>query len=60
MTRLVARSFDLGGELTALRDFRREPFDRRNRQDIGVVTRVQRGLRAHGLPYETRSNGGAA
>ena len=48
--RLVARSFDLGGELAALRDFRRESFDRTNQQDIGVVTRVQRGLRARGLP----------
>ena len=48
--RLVGRSFDLGGELAALRDFRREAFDRTNQQDIGVVTRVQRGLRAHGLP----------
>ena len=48
--RLVARSFDLGGELAGLRDFRREALDRTNQQDIGVVTRVQRGLRARGLP----------
>lgn len=48
--RLVARSFDLGGELAALRDFRRDALDRTNQQDIGVVTRVQRGLRAQGLP----------
>jgi len=48
--RLVARSFDLGGELAGLRDFRREALDRTNQQDIGVVTRVQQGLRAHGLP----------
>jgi choline monooxygenase len=46
--RLVARSFDLGGEMAALRDFRRDALDRTNRQDIGVVTRVQRGLHAHG------------
>jgi choline monooxygenase len=54
--RLVARSFDLGGELTALRDFRRESFDRTNQQDIGVVTRVQRGLRARGLPPGVHSS----
>ena len=48
--RLVARSFDLGGELAGLRDFRREALDRTNQQDIGVVTRVQRGLRARELP----------
>jgi len=47
--RLVARSFDLGGDLAALRDFRREALDRTNQQDIGVVTRVQRGLHAHGF-----------
>jgi hypothetical protein len=46
--RLVARSFDLGGELSGLRDFRRDALDRTNQQDIGVVTRVQRGLRARG------------
>jgi len=54
--RLVARSFDLGGELAGLRDFRREAFDRTNQQDIGVVTRVQRGLRAHGLPAGVHSS----
>lgn len=48
--RLVARSFDLGGELAGLRDFRRDALDRTNQQDIGVVTRVQRGLRARELP----------
>jgi choline monooxygenase len=46
--RLVARSFDLGGDLALLRDFRRDALDRTNQQDIGVVTRVQRGLHAHG------------
>ncbi len=54
--RLVARSFDLGGELAGLRDFRREALDRTNQQDIGVVTRVQRGLRAHGLPAGVHSS----
>jgi choline monooxygenase len=54
--RLVARSFDLGGELTPLRDFRREAIDRTNQQDIGVVTRVQRGLRARGLPAGVHSS----
>lgn len=48
--RLVARSFDLGGDVAGLRDFRRDALDRTNQQDIGVVTRVQRGLRAQGLP----------
>lgn len=47
--RLVARSFDLGGDLAGLRDFRRDALDRTNRQDIAVVTRVQRGLHAHGF-----------
>jgi len=47
--RLVARSFDLGdADAVELRDFRREALDRTNQQDIGVVTRVQRGLHAHG------------
>jgi choline monooxygenase len=54
--RLVARSFDLGGELAALRDFRREALDRTNRQDIAVVTRVQRGLHAPGLPPSVHSS----
>jgi len=45
--RLVARSFDLGGELAALRELRREAFDRTNQQDIAAVTRVQRGLHAN-------------
>ncbi|MCC6848101.1 MAG: aromatic ring-hydroxylating dioxygenase subunit alpha [Deltaproteobacteria bacterium] len=47
--RLVARSFDFGGDQALLRDFRRDAIDRTNRQDIGVVTRVQRGLHAHGF-----------
>jgi phenylpropionate dioxygenase-like ring-hydroxylating dioxygenase large terminal subunit len=47
--RLVARSFDLGGDFAARRDFRRDATDRTNQQDIGVVTRVQRGLHAEGF-----------
>jgi choline monooxygenase len=48
--RLVARSFDPGGEFVGMRDFRAESFDRTNRQDIAAVERVQRGLAARGLP----------
>lgn len=48
--RLRGRSFDLGGESAATRELRREAFDRTNKQDIAVVERVQRGLRARGLP----------
>ncbi len=54
--RLVARSFDLGGECAMTRDFRRDALDRTNRQDIGVVTRVQQGLRARGLPAGVHSS----
>ena len=54
--RLTARSFDLGGELAVLRDFRRDAFDRTNQQDIAVVTRVQQGLRASGLPAGVHSS----
>ncbi len=46
--RLVARSFDLGGDVAGLRDFRRDALDRTNQQDIAVVTRVQRGMHARG------------
>jgi phenylpropionate dioxygenase-like ring-hydroxylating dioxygenase large terminal subunit len=53
--RLVARSFDRGGPLAELRAFRRDAFDRTNHQDIGAVTRVQRGLRARGLPAGVHS-----
>jgi len=45
--RLVARSFALGSEF---RELREESFDRTNKQDIAAVSRVQRGLRARGLP----------
>jgi phenylpropionate dioxygenase-like ring-hydroxylating dioxygenase large terminal subunit len=54
--RLVTRSFDLGGEFAAMRDFRREAVDRTNQQDIAVVTRVQQGLRARGLPAGAHSS----
>lgn len=47
--RLVGRSFDLGGDAIALREFRTDAFDRTNQQDIAVVTRVQRGLAARGF-----------
>lgn len=54
--RLIARSFDLAGEGDGtLRTFRRESIDRTNAQDIAAVTRVQRGLRARGLPAGVHS-----
>lgn len=42
--RLRGRAFDHGGESRASRVPRHMAFDRTNRQDIEVVTRVQRGL----------------
>jgi choline monooxygenase len=54
--RLTARSFDLAGDLAVLRDFRRDAFDRTNHQDIGVVARVQQGLRARSLPPGVHSS----
>jgi choline monooxygenase len=42
--RLRGRAFDHGAESRASREARRMAFDRTNRQDIEVVTRVQRGL----------------
>jgi phenylpropionate dioxygenase-like ring-hydroxylating dioxygenase large terminal subunit len=54
--RLCARSFDMGEAARELRDLRREPFDRTNQQDIAVVTRVQQGLRAQGLPAGVHSS----
>lgn len=54
--RLTARSFDLGGDLAVMRDFRRDAFDRTNHQDIAVVTRVQQGLRASSLPAGVHSS----
>ncbi|MCA9772351.1 MAG: hypothetical protein KC466_08075, partial [Myxococcales bacterium] len=47
---LRGRSFDLGGPVRDAREFRRDAFERTNRQDIGIVERLQRGLRARGLP----------
>ncbi len=61
--RLVARSFDPDdAPARALRGFREQSFDRTNRQDIAVVTRVQEGLPAserlppglHGRQLEVR------
>ncbi len=61
--RLVARSFDLDDEpARALRGFREQSFDRTNRQDIAIVTRVQEALAAsarmppglHGRELEVR------
>ena len=48
--RLRGRAFDGGGERSVPRDFRAAAFDATNKQDIAVVERVQRGLRARGLP----------
>lgn len=48
--RLRGRSFDLGGPVREALEFRRDAFERTNRQDIGAVERLQRGLRARGLP----------
>jgi len=53
--RLRGRSFDLGGAAVDFRDFRREAFDRTNRQDMAVVERVQRGLNARALPTSIHS-----
>jgi phenylpropionate dioxygenase-like ring-hydroxylating dioxygenase large terminal subunit len=47
--RLRGRGFDGGGELPVPREFRAAAFDHTNKQDIAVVERVQRGLRARGL-----------
>jgi phenylpropionate dioxygenase-like ring-hydroxylating dioxygenase large terminal subunit len=54
--RLRTRSFDLGGDAAMTRDFRKEAQDRTNKQDIAVVERVQRGLRARGLPAGVHSD----
>jgi len=47
--RLRGRSFDGGPESPIPREFRAAAFDATNKQDIAVVERVQRGLRARGL-----------
>jgi phenylpropionate dioxygenase-like ring-hydroxylating dioxygenase large terminal subunit len=54
--RLRGRAFDGGGELPIPRDFRAAAFDATNKQDIAVVERVQRGLRARGLPAAVHSD----
>jgi phenylpropionate dioxygenase-like ring-hydroxylating dioxygenase large terminal subunit len=47
--RLFARSYD-APEIGPLRDFRRAAFERTTTQDIAIVERTMRGLRAEGLP----------
>ena len=47
--RLRGRGFDSGIESPVPREFRAAAFDQTNKQDIAVVERVQRGLRARGL-----------
>ncbi len=54
--RIVARSYDLPGPGRFSRELRRAAFDRTNGQDIAVVERVQRGLRAPGLPTGVHSS----
>ncbi|HXU74624.1 MAG TPA: aromatic ring-hydroxylating dioxygenase subunit alpha [Polyangia bacterium] len=54
--RLRGRGFDGGGELLVPREFRAAAFDATNKQDIAVVERVQRGLRARGLPPAVHSD----
>jgi phenylpropionate dioxygenase-like ring-hydroxylating dioxygenase large terminal subunit len=54
--RLVARSFDLGTSTPEMVALRQDSFDRTNQQDIGAVTRVQRGLHARGLPAGVHSS----
>jgi hypothetical protein len=46
----------MGEAARELRELRRDPFDRTNQQDIAVVTRVQQGLRALGLPAGVHSS----
>jgi hypothetical protein len=54
--RLRGRGFDGGGEMLVPREFRSAAFDATNKQDIAVVERVQRGLRARGLPAAVHSD----
>jgi phenylpropionate dioxygenase-like ring-hydroxylating dioxygenase large terminal subunit len=54
--RLRGRGFDGGGEMLVPREFRAAAFDTTNKQDIAVVERVQRGLRARGLPAAVHSD----
>jgi phenylpropionate dioxygenase-like ring-hydroxylating dioxygenase large terminal subunit len=48
--RIVARSYDAPGTEAPLREFRKLAFERTTEQDLAVVLRTQRGLRAIGLP----------
>jgi choline monooxygenase len=47
--RLRGRGFDAGPDTLVPREVRQAAFDQTNRQDIAVVERVQRGLRARRL-----------
>jgi choline monooxygenase len=53
--RLRGRGFDAGPDTLIPREVRAMGFDMTNRQDIAVVERVQRGLRARGLPQAVHS-----
>ncbi len=48
--RLFVRSYDEPARGKPLRELRRQAFERTTDQDIGVVKKVHRGLRAAGLP----------
>ncbi len=48
--RLIVRSYDEPARGAPLRELRRQAFERTTDQDIAVVRKVQRGLRAAGLP----------
>ena len=48
--RLFVRSYDDQPDDSPLRELRRQATVRTTEQDIAVVLRAQRGLRAHGLP----------
>ena len=54
--RLFVRSYDDQPDGSPLREFRRQAFMRTTDQDIAVVLRVQRGMRAHGLPAGVHSS----
>jgi phenylpropionate dioxygenase-like ring-hydroxylating dioxygenase large terminal subunit len=53
--RIFARSYD-APEFAMMRDFRRAAFERTTAQDIAVVERTMRGLRAEGLPAGVHSS----
>jgi len=54
--RLRGRSFDHGDLPDELVEFRKQSFDMTNKQDIGVVTRVQKGVQAGRLKGFVHSN----